>query len=57
LKGGTIFIHEEAFSGLLGPLMGEGFLAKNLGFREKTKRGFEGFNGDFKRWVEGSGEK
>jgi hypothetical protein len=57
LKGGTTFIHEEVFSGLLGSLMGEGPLAKMLGFREKTKRGFEGFNGDFKTWVEGSGGK
>ncbi len=37
--------------------MGEGFIAKKSGFREKTRRGFEGFNGDLKRWIEGSGEK
>jgi hypothetical protein len=57
VEGGTTFIHEEKFSGLLGPMMGEGFIAKKSGFREKTRRGFEGFNGDLKRWIEGSGEK
>jgi hypothetical protein len=38
-------------------MMGEGLIAKKSGFREKTRKGFEGFNGDLKRWIEGSGEK
>jgi hypothetical protein len=33
--------------------MGEGPLGRMLGLREKTERGFEGFNGDLKAWIEG----
>jgi hypothetical protein len=54
--GGTTFIHEEQFSGLLGGLVGDGVIGKMLGTREKMIRGFEGFNGDFKRWVESGGK-
>jgi hypothetical protein len=50
--GGTTFIHEEQFSGILGGIMDEGTLGKLVGLREKTKRGFEGFNRDLKAWIE-----
>ncbi len=50
--GGTTFIHEEKFSGILGGIMGEGTLGKLFGMREKTKKGFEGFNRDLKAWIE-----
>ncbi|KAL4778740.1 hypothetical protein BJX76DRAFT_365993 [Aspergillus varians] len=51
---GTRLVHEERFSGLLGGIMGEGYLARWLGMREDTRKGFEGFNADFKKWVEGA---
>ncbi len=53
-EGGTTFVHEEQFSGILGGIMDEGTIGKVVGLREKTKRGFEGFNSDFKAWIEGS---
>lgn len=53
--GGTTFIQEEQFSGVLAFIIGDGTVGKMLGFREKTREGFEGFNRDFKKWVE-SGE-
>ncbi|RDW57025.1 hypothetical protein BP6252_13897 [Coleophoma cylindrospora] len=52
-KGGTTFIQEEQFSGLLAVTMGEGAIVKMIGLKEKTKKGFEGFNRDLKAWVEG----
>jgi len=53
--GGTTFTHEEEFSGPLAFMMGEGWMANAIGMRKKTREGFEGFNGDLKRWCE-SGE-
>ena len=49
----TTFIQEEKFSGLLAFTMGEGVVANMIGLKEKTRKGFEGFNRDFKKWVEG----
>jgi hypothetical protein len=48
----TRFVQEEKFTGLISFVMGEGLLAKSIGTREDTKKGFEGFNRDFKTWVE-----
>ncbi|KAF3048576.1 hypothetical protein E8E11_006356 [Didymella keratinophila] len=50
--GGTTFTQEEVFSGLLGGLYGEGAIAKSMGMKEKTRLGWEEFNGDLKRAVE-----
>lgn len=50
--GGTTFAQAEEFSGALGFLMGEGFVAKQVGFREKTLEGWEATNEDFKKWCE-----
>jgi hypothetical protein len=50
--GGTTFTQEEQFFGALGFLMGEGFVANKAGFREKTLKGWEGFNMDLKKWCE-----
>ncbi len=52
-KGSTTFIQEEKFWGLLAFPMGNSAVAKMLGLKEKTRVGFEGFNNDFKKWVEG----
>jgi hypothetical protein len=52
-QGGTTFVHEESFTGILAFLMGEGFVARSVGLRESTKRGFEGYNKDLKAWCEG----
>ncbi len=52
-KGATTFIHEEKFSGLLAFMIGEGAVGKMMGFNEKTRKGYERFNIDFKKWVEG----
>ena len=46
LEGGTRFLHEESFSGLLIPLFPKSFF-------EKTKKGFEAMNLAIKRRVEG----
>ncbi|KAJ4372814.1 hypothetical protein N0V86_008180 [Didymella sp. IMI 355093] len=50
--GGTTFVQEETFTGLLGGLYGDGVLAKSAGMKEKTLKGWEGFNEDLKRVVE-----
>lgn len=55
-KGATTFIQEEKFDGLLTFMIGEGAIAKIIGMREKTQNGFEGFNQDFKLWVESGSE-
>lgn len=47
-------MQEELFSGLLSPLMGESFLANVMKGKEKTKKGFEAYNRDFKAWCEGT---
>jgi hypothetical protein len=51
-QGGTTFVQQEQFTGLLSFLMGEGLLARSVGAAEKTKRGFEGYNKDLKAWCE-----
>lgn len=48
----TRFVHEETFTGLLSFLMGESFLARYVGLAEDSRKGFAGFNHDFKAWVE-----
>jgi hypothetical protein len=56
-EGGTTFTQEEVFSGALGPtLMGEGWVGRQAGFREKTRKGWEGFDGDLKGVCEGVGK-
>ena len=50
--GGTTFVHQEEFTGLLSFLMGGGLVARSVGAAEKTKKGFEGFNVDLKAWCE-----
>ncbi|KAK4624576.1 hypothetical protein CLAFUW4_06206 [Fulvia fulva] len=49
--GGTTFVHEENFYRLLGLMM-----MLPLGFHGSTKKGFEKFNDDLKRRVEGEGK-
>jgi hypothetical protein len=49
----TLFVHEEDFSGILGWIMEKSWLAGLLGQEEATRKGFEGYNRDFKAWVEG----
>jgi len=46
-------VQEEEFSGPLGFVMSAGAIGRLIGFREKTRKGFEGYNADLKRWVEG----
>lgn len=50
-------MQEESFSGPLALLIGENVVARAIGFREKTRRGFEKFNADFKGWCESDGEE
>ncbi|KAF1933204.1 uncharacterized protein M421DRAFT_643 [Didymella exigua CBS 183.55] len=51
--GGTTFMQEEKFTGLLGGLLySDGAIAKSAGMKEKTRKGWEGFNVDLKRAVE-----
>jgi hypothetical protein len=56
IQSGTKFTQEEVFSGALGFLMGDGLVARKTGMREKTMKGWDGFNEDFKRWCESQGE-
>ncbi|KAK9233891.1 hypothetical protein V1525DRAFT_392000 [Lipomyces kononenkoae] len=51
-KSRTRFVHEEKFTGVLSFLIGENFVAKWVGANEDTRKGFNGFNQDFKVWVE-----
>jgi hypothetical protein len=51
---GTEFTQTEVFGGALGWIMGESWVAGKMGMREKTIRGWEGFNEDFKKWCEKS---
>ncbi|KAK9369481.1 hypothetical protein V1509DRAFT_457812 [Lipomyces kononenkoae] len=53
----TRFVHEEKFTGLLSFLIGENFIAKWVGATEDTRKGFSGFNHDFKVWVEQESRK
>jgi hypothetical protein len=52
-KGATTFTQEEQFSGPSAFIIGDGAIGKMMGIKEKTKSGFEGFNTDLKKWVEG----
>lgn len=52
-QNGTMFVHEEKLTGILSFIMGDGFIARSIGFRESTKRGFERYNRDLKTWCEG----
>ncbi|KAL1800628.1 hypothetical protein ACET3X_000970 [Alternaria dauci] len=52
IPGGTKFTQQEVFSGALAFLMGENVVARQFGFPEKTKRGWEGYNEDLKAWCE-----
>jgi hypothetical protein len=36
--------------------MGEGWVGRQAGFREKTRKGWEGFDGDLKGVCEGVGK-
>ncbi|OCL12560.1 hypothetical protein AOQ84DRAFT_274154, partial [Glonium stellatum] len=51
-QGGTTFVHEEKFTGLLTFTMGDGFVARSIGLKESTKSGFERYNQDLKAWCE-----
>jgi hypothetical protein len=46
--GGTTMVQSEKFSGVLSFLVADG-----TGFAKTTREGFEGFNADLKKWVEG----
>ena len=52
--GGTTFVQEEKFTGILSWMMSEGFVARAIGSREKARRGFERYNRDLKAWCEGA---
>jgi hypothetical protein len=52
VPGGCRFTQSEEFRGALGGLMGENVIARQIGFAEQTKRGFEAFNRDLKAWCE-----
>ncbi|RAR05249.1 sec63-like protein [Stemphylium lycopersici] len=49
LPNGTLFTQHEDFSGALAFLMGGGVVGRWVGFAEKTRKGWEGFNEDLKR--------
>ncbi|KAF3920660.1 hypothetical protein ABW21_db0206742 [Orbilia brochopaga] len=51
-QGGTTFIHEEKFTGLLSFIIGNGLVARSIGFRNSTEKGFERYNRDLKDWCE-----
>ena len=52
--GGTTFVQEEKFTGMLTFVMGENIVARGVGFRENTEKGFKRFNADLKKWCESS---
>ncbi|KAF2100883.1 hypothetical protein NA57DRAFT_54956 [Rhizodiscina lignyota] len=52
--GGTTFYQEEKFTGALSFMMGDSFVARQIGFQAKTKNGWERYNQDLKAWCEGS---
>ncbi|KAL4796624.1 hypothetical protein BDV19DRAFT_388129 [Aspergillus venezuelensis] len=51
----TRLVHGEDFTGWLAGVYGDGWLAKMVGLKEQGERGFNEFNADLKRWVEGGG--
>ncbi|KAF3921085.1 hypothetical protein AA313_de0206654 [Arthrobotrys entomopaga] len=52
--GGTTFVHEETFNGMLSFMMGGNFAANAIGLKANTEKGFTRYNQDFKKWCEGS---
>ncbi|KAI1524636.1 hypothetical protein PtrSN002B_011866 [Pyrenophora tritici-repentis] len=52
LPGGTHFVQEEVFSGALWFLMGENVVARQMGFADKTVKGWDGYNADLKQTCE-----
>lgn len=48
----TDFFQEETFTGLLSWMMDDNFLARKIGQRASLVKSYEGFNADFKNWVE-----
>lgn len=48
----TEFFHEETFFGFLSWMMDDNFVARKLGQRASVVKSYEGFNVDFKNWVE-----
>ncbi|KAK6334223.1 hypothetical protein TWF696_002724 [Orbilia brochopaga] len=52
IQGGTTFIHEEKFTGLTSFIMGQNLVARGIGLRESTRKGFERYNRDLKAWCE-----
>lgn len=50
----TDFFNEEAFTGPLSWMLDDAFLARRMGVRAQLVKNYEGFNEDFKRWVESS---
>lgn len=52
VPGGCRFTQSEEFSGALGFLMGENLVARQMGFADKTRKGWEGYNEEFKGWCE-----
>ncbi|KAJ6255800.1 hypothetical protein Dda_9410 [Drechslerella dactyloides] len=51
-QGGTTFVHEEKFTGLLSFIMGHNPVARGIGLRDSTQKGFERYNRDLKVWCE-----
>ena len=41
-------MQEEVFSGVLGFLMGENVVARQMGFADKTRKSWDDFNADLK---------
>ncbi|PVH73703.1 hypothetical protein DL98DRAFT_576102 [Cadophora sp. DSE1049] len=50
----TDFFHEETFTGPLSWMLDDTFLARRMGVRAQVVNNYEGFNVDFKKWVESS---
>ncbi|KAL4881205.1 hypothetical protein BJY04DRAFT_218381 [Aspergillus karnatakaensis] len=49
----TRLVHGEDFTGWLAGVYGEGWLARTVGLKKQGEQGFNEFNADLKRWVEG----
>ena len=49
---GTRLVHEEVFSGFLSWIMGDNWLASVIGFREQTRKNFQGWTDEFKKRCE-----
>ncbi|KAL4968126.1 SRPBCC domain-containing protein [Aspergillus stella-maris] len=49
----TRLVHGEDFTGWLAGVYGDGWLARIVGLKEQGGQGFNEFNADLKRWVEG----